>query len=173
VNPWLDTLIAAARRGDDVAARALVGYLAVCLERGGIPSDVGKYFAPAFKAIAGGRSADSELYLGTKSTRAKFKRNCEIAREVWKLNHREGKSPLRANITTDGVYGLVAKKYSLGADSVEKIYKEMHWLVETEVLEMTLEPGEAKKLEVPEEVRRQLEVDMQIAFAQLLDTFNK
>lgn len=181
MNPWLEPLIAAACAGDDVAARALMGYLAVCLERGETPpvALVG-YFAPAFKQIASGRSADSVLNTGGKS--ATFELYSEIARAVWELNHRtENRLPLRESKSKPGAYTVVGKKYSLSPDRIEQIYKKIRWLVEVEAFEMTLEPGEDREgPKVPvahqsewQEARHRHEVDMHIVFAQLTEALKK
>lgn len=169
MNLWLDHLIREACRGDDVAARALVGYLAVCLEKGEIPLTLISYFSPAFKQIARGRSADIELNLGGANAHSNLTRDYEIAREVWKLNHRANdRLPLRTNINKSGAYSDVGDRHGLSAERVEQIYKALRPLVEAEFAE----------LEVPEDgtwnaIRHRHEVDMWIVFAHLIDAIKK
>lgn len=171
MNPWLDALIAAAKGGDDVAARTLVGYLAVCLEHGQVPPGLVEYFAPAFRRVASGRSADSALNTGAKGN---FSRDYEIAQEVWKLNHSDKGLHLRDNKCEPGAYSVVGKKFSMTADNVERIYKSMKWVFDAEAFDMKLEPGEdCEGPEIPKEVREHLTVDMQLAFAKLFDALKK
>ncbi|WP_024301969.1 hypothetical protein [Pseudogulbenkiania sp. MAI-1] len=130
---WLDDLIARARDGDDIAARALAGLLAVHLEQGEVPPALVAYFAPALKRIAEGRSVNAELNIGTGSKRAKLKRNYAIAWEVWKLHHRADNTlPLKADPGKRSVYSVVGGQYGLSADRIEQIYEEMRWWIEAE-----------------------------------------
>ena len=159
---WLNPLIKAARGGDDVAARALVGYLTLCLESGEVPpTALAEYFAAAFKKIAGGHSADAALNI---SGNTHYERDYAIAREVWKLKYRaENPLPFRDSGKKIGAYSTVSKKHHLGVDNVERIYKKMKWLIEAEFLDQPMD----------EEVRRHFEVGQHIAFAQLAETLKK
>lgn len=169
MNLWLDHLIREARNGDDVAARALVGYLAVCLEKGKNPPDLVAYFLPALKRIARGRSADSALNLGGESTRSNLARDYEIAREVWKLNHRaDDRLPLRASLTKSGAYDEVGERHRLSAERVEQIYKALRPLVEAEFFEL-----ENSEDDTWNAIRHHYEVDMWITFAHFVDTLRK
>lgn len=129
----LKQLIEWARAGDDVAARALVGWLAECLERGEPPPlELTKYFTQAFQRIAAGRSADLMLNLGKHSD---FERDYEIARAVWLLTKRVGGLRLKGSSKGTDACSLVAERYAMGADNVERIYKKLRRLVEAEFLD--------------------------------------
>lgn len=156
---WIEPLIKAAKAGDGVAARGLIKYLAVCLERGEIPpAALAEYFAAAFKRIAGGHSADAALNF---SGNAHYERDYAIAREVWTLNHSAKNSlPLRDSDKKTGAYSMVGKKHSLGVDRIQQIYREMKGLVEAELLNL---PTNC----------RHFEVDMNVAFAQLTEALEK
>lgn len=164
-NPWLESLIWAARSGDDAAVRGLVRYLAECLERGEVPpAALVEYFTPIFKAIAGGRSADSELNLSTQSHIA---RDFDIALAVWEAHYRAvDPLPLRDNKKKEGAYSTVAKQYPKagGVDNVERIYKTKKRLVGAVM---------AEELEAPKEIHDRLKVNMQVAFTQLADARKK
>lgn len=169
MNPWLDHLVGAARKGDDVAARALVGYLAGCLERGEIPPALAEYFALAFKRVACGRSADIELNLGEENTRSNLARDYEIAKEVWKLNHRTAnRLPLRGNRRERGAYDVVGDKYGLTAERVKQIYKALRPLVEADFAELEVPEDDISKA-----IRHHHEVDMYITFAHFIDALKK
>ncbi|WP_449439684.1 hypothetical protein [Pseudomonas migulae] len=182
---WFEPLIIkAATDGDDVAARGLIRYLAVCLERGIVPPvEVCEYFAKALRRIADDDcSADAALSTDGKITgkSAIYARDCEIAREVWKLKYRT-KNPLPfrdSNKSGAGAFSTVADQRSMTSANVERIYKEKRWLIKAEAFEMTLEPGEdregPKVTEADQQaLRRQFEVDQHIAFAQLAETIKK
>lgn len=177
MNPWLDALIEEAQH-NHVAARALAACMSQCLERGDIPPALATYFAAELKRIALGESADSVLHLDGKHARAKFKRDAEIARGVWKLNH--SGLPRRDNAKRDGAYTVVAEKYGLGVDNVERIYKQMRWLLEAEALNM-MEPDERpEEPEIPpqcraewQEYQRQFRTDELMAFMQLVDVLKR
>lgn len=159
---WLDPLIKAVRAGDDVAARALIKYLAVCLERGEVPpAALAEYFAAALKQIADGHSADAALNI---SGNTHYERDYAIAREVWKLKYRaENPLPFRDSGKKTGAYSTVSKKHHLGVDNVERIYKKMKWLLKAEFLDQPMD----------EEARRHFEIDQHIVFAQLTEALKK
>lgn len=181
MNPWLDNLIKEARSGNDLAGRALAGFMVEALEKGEIPPALGEYFCHALRRIARGGSADSELNTARKGTRAKFERDCEIARKVWHLNHRAvDRLPLRDSASMAGAYDIVAGEYGLGADRVEQIYEKMRWLVEAEAFEMMAETMGLEGQNVPAEhleewleVRRRGLADMHAAFKRLFDALKK
>lgn len=177
MNPWLDPLIKNAQH-NHVFARALAGYMSQCLERGEMPAALAAYFAEALKRIALGESADSVLHLDGRHARARFKRDAEIAREVSKLN-RSG-LPLRDNSSRAGAYTVVAENLGLGVENVERIYKQMHWLLKAEALSMMESDERPGELEIPpqyeaewRECRQQLDADMHIAFMQLVDVLKR
>lgn len=181
MSTWFDPLIAKAKAGHDGAARALLHRLAEYLEHGEVPpAEVAEYFATAFKLIASGRKADDELHLG-KSTH--FKRDYEIAWAVWKLTHQaKDHLPLRASMKhREGARDVVAGEYSMSAENVERIYKDMRGLVEAEAFQMTLGDGEDREgPELPEKVRQQLkearqhfEVDLHITLGKVVESLKK
>lgn len=160
----LKRLIKAARHGDDVAARALVEYLAECLERGEPPPVVlAEYFAPALRRIADGRSADDALGLGKHS---RFGQHYEIARQVWMLNHRAvDQLPLRDNSKKKGAYSVVGAEYNLSAYRIEQIYRELKDLVAAEFLDDT--PS------TDAEAQRHAAAQQAIAFSKLAEALRK
>lgn len=162
MNLWIEPLIKAAKAGDDAAARGLIKYLAVCLERGEVPpAALAGYFSPALKQIASGRSADAALYISGNTS---FERDYAIAREVWVLNHSaKNRLPLRDSDKRTGAYSMVSEKYSLGIDRIQQIYREMKGLVEVEFLDLPMD----------EESRQHFKVDQHIAFAQLAEAIAK
>ncbi|AUZ57757.1 hypothetical protein PRJ_1136 [Pseudomonas sp. XWY-1] len=139
----------------------MVSALAECLERGEAPPAVlAEYFAQAFRQIAAGRPADAMLNTDGKSTFNR--RDYEIAREVWTLNHRAvDRLPLRDNGEKTGAYSAVGEKHKLGPERIRQIYKDMRTQVEAEFFD------------TPSEARPQLEVDMQVAFGQLAEALKK
>jgi hypothetical protein len=159
MNAWLDLLIKAARAGDDEAARALIGWLAKCLEGGEtLPAELAKYFEPALKRIATGSSADTELNLGKHSN---WERDYEIATAVWKLNHQSvNHLPLYDNSKKTGAYTIVGKKYGLSADRVKQIYDKMRSLIEAELLD--------DRPPTDEEARHHAEVQQNLIYAKLV-----
>ncbi|MFG0527354.1 hypothetical protein [Pseudomonas sp. yb_5] len=160
---FFDPLIEAAKAGDDAAARGLVRYLAVCLERGEAPPAVlAAYFATAFRLIADGRSADRVLNTDGKST---FKRHYEIAQAVWKLNHRAvDPLPLKDNGKKTGAFATIGAEYDLSPARIKQIYDEMKKQVEA---------GFFEELPMTPEASRQRQVDLQIAFGQLAESLKK
>lgn len=178
MNPWLDQLIWEARNGDDAAARELAGYLAECLKKGESPPPaLGDYFAQALKEISHGDKADAALNVAGAEN---FNRNCEIAREVWRLNHRAaGRLPLRASTRSEGVYDVVAARYKRSAERVKQIYDGLRWLVEAEAL--SLEPDDERPEHWPDspdspewqKANRRREVAMHSAFARLVEALRE
>jgi len=152
-DPWLDSLILAARQGDAAAGRALALYMAECLEEGEIPPVLREYFARALRQIGRGEKADRALHVAGGD---KFDRDCEIAREVWRLNHRPvDRLRLRmfrdknTGAYRDGACDVVAAEVvaagielEMSAERVKQIYDALKWLVEAEAL--SLEPDEPR-----------------------------
>ncbi|MCO1621333.1 hypothetical protein [Pseudomonas putida] len=161
---FFDPLIAAAKAGDDAAARVLLGLLAEYLERGEVPPPpLAAYFSEALRLIAGGRRAADDV-LHIKGSRATDQRDYDIARAVWWLHHRPvDPLPLKDNRKRDGAYTIVAKKYGLNWERVKQIYLKMKNQFDHEVCEPPMIPEESRKLEV----------DMQIAFGQLAEFLKK
>lgn len=174
MNAWIKPLIELAQKGDDTVARVLVGHLGECLERGEPPPpELAAYFVQAFEQIAAGRSTDDAL--NTSGDIHIYRRDCEIAMAVWRLNKRRvNKLPLRSSRDTErGAYDVVAEQYSTSADNVERIYKKMRWFIDAVVFDMvkeTLEPGEERDgPELPEDVHQRLWAEMQIALGKFAE----
>ncbi|MHC8382649.1 hypothetical protein [Pseudomonas sp. LB3P14] len=162
---WFDLPIQAAKAGDDVAARALVGLLADYLEKGEVPPKaLAGYFVPALKQIAAGREADKVFNPGKKS--ATFKEHYAIAREVWMLNHRaKNHLPLDDNKKKKGAFSIVGEKYRhLSAARIKQIYDGMKGLIEAEFLDDQITDDKA---------RQQFEVNQHIILGQLAETLKK
>ncbi|WP_332702794.1 hypothetical protein [Devosia sp.] len=178
MNPWLDSLLQAARKGDAAAGRALALHMAECLETGEIPPVLRQYFAQALRQIGRGEKADRALNVAGAD---KFDRDCEIAREVWRLNHRDDdRLPLRMNRDTDGAYEVVAADNELSAERVKQIYDDLKWLIEAEAL--SLEPDEPRPehwptppLDNPEwqKANRRRMIAMHLTLARLAEALNK
>lgn len=162
---FFDPLIAAAKAGDDAAARILLGLLAEYLERGEVPPPpLAAYFSEALRLIADGRRK-AEDALHTKGKSATVQRNYDIARMVWWFNNRpvdplplipSGKHPLGAY---DGVHEICG----LGQESIKKIYLGIQKQFDLESCEPPMTSGESRKVEV----------DMQIALARLAEILKK
>jgi len=174
----LKQLIEWARAGDDTVARVLVGHLGECLERGEPPPpELIAYFAQAFKQIAAGRSTDDAL--NTSGDNHIYRRDCEIAMAVWRLNNRKvDRVPLRSSrATKQGAYDVVAEQFRTGADNVERIYKSMRWFTDAVVFDMvkeTLEPGEERDgPELPEDVHQRLRAELHIVLNKLVEQDKK
>jgi hypothetical protein len=165
MSSWFDLPIKAAKAGDDVAARALVRYLAVCLERGEVPpAALVEYFVPALKQIAAGRCSADEV-LGTSGKHAAtFKQDYGVAREVWILNHRaKDHLPLKDSMKKEGAFSKVGKNHHRSGEWVKEIYWRMKPLVEAEFLDQPMD----------DEARRRFEVDQHIVLGQLVETLKK
>lgn len=158
-----DTLIRAAKAGDDAAARILLGNLAEYLERGIVPpAALAGYFVPAFKQIVDGRRKAEEA-LHTKGKSVTVQRNYDIARAVWWINNRPI-DPLPLSLEPSakhpiGAYDAVAEMYGLKPESVKKIYSIMN-------KQFDLESSEPP---MTQEESRQLEVDTQLRLAKLAE----
>lgn len=177
MNAWIKPLIRQAQSGDDAVARVLVGYLGACLECGEPPPpELAAYFAQAFKQIAAGRSTDDAL--NTSGDSATYRRDCEIAMAVWRLNHCTADPlPLRGNRKEKGAYSLVAEQYTKSAANVERIYKKMRWFIDAEVfgvVKETLDPGEERDgPELPEDVQQRTWAELHIVLSQLAEVLEK
>lgn len=138
MNPWLGDaligpLIDRACSGDELAARALMGLLAECLEQGEVPTALVAYFAPALKHIAEGRSVKAELNIAAGSKRARVKRDYKIAWAVWKFSHQTSdRLPLKGDPGKRTAYSEVALQFGLSADRIEQIYESLRWWIEAE-----------------------------------------